>query len=327
LENIKKIKTKRARWLWLIPIIFIGFNVGFYKEERAEWVNDNHPYPAAKEYLVKANMCLAYGLLLTSLPFADEETFFVRSIIKLQHYFVEKAKEHIPDTDAEKEMYWYVFKHTYIIRKSKKVYLRHGYSYDQVREILDEMWPVIEGIAEKDLKDPEFIEMRFGAFGNLAYLYSVNEPIYWYDEKTKNVDMNKAYKDTGKTERIYKLFHYFLKIDSLYKTEYPKVYTRRGNVEIDNFTIHMLTKWILNHQISTNSYKKNRGFCDPGRNIYLQYYLASREFLFNELNEPDCTELTTAHIQKNILTPWIDKKIDRVCENLNLTKEETEDGR
>ena len=246
-EGILILKQILRNNIWLsFLLLFIVGNISFYLAERVRWVNDEHLYPKAKEWLVPANMMLVYGTTLTKLPFVDERSFIMIPIIKLQDYFVSKWEENLPDDDAEKYLGWYTFKlRTYIVPNANSVvlYNENTYSFDETRTANDEAWKTIEAMVQYKSKDKEFNEIRYTAFLTLSHLYKTNVSAYWYDGSTFH--KKQMFADREKMQRFYKLYEYLISMDNFYKTHYPNIFEKLNDTYYKNHVNFEVTDYIL----------------------------------------------------------------------------------
>ncbi|MFA5353384.1 MAG: hypothetical protein WC291_04080 [Thermodesulfovibrionales bacterium] len=328
-DNASQQWSRKGR-LWKIIllnliVIIVGIHLVAYQRESARWAG--HPYPEAKKSLIKANFGLLYGRFLTSIPGINEKSLIMRPIKSLTDHYVEEAMRYIPDTDGEKEMYWYVFRWGYIVWTAKGTVLNRNeaYSNDEVRQILDEMWPVLEGIGTKEIKDPIFIEMRYAALGNIAQLYFVNQPLFHIDWEAREFDWPVLWKDEVIAERNQKLFHWLVNLEKLYAEKYPEIVKkadRDPNRPIErNKRFQLASGSILAHQIVTGKYRNNPDFCNFDKDIYLKYYLDTRGYLLNLMKSPE-----TSAAKKEELKYFIDKKVDKLltnaCKNLSISQDD-----
>jgi len=306
--------------IFALLIFFVAVNIMAFLNESKKWAN--HPYPEAKQYLVKANIVFGYGVMLTQLPFVNEKSIIMKPIKILLNHYVEEAKKHIPENDAEREMYWYVFRYYFIQKHARSVNLdgNNTYSTDEIKKILDEVWQVIEGISTKDIRTPLFRELRYAGMGNLSSMYLVNEKAYYENWHIFNV--TDSYKNDEKILRYYRLFGYLVKMDNFYKDKYPEIVRKHGNQMIDNRNYYRCTSRILGYEIFTQKYKANNEFCNPEKNMYLKYYLDSRKYLVDFVENKNSDELKVNQTKKYVLNRDNENQISEVCTQLNIKKED-----
>ena len=314
----KKRLTKKGIIFIVIILFFISYIISLYSLEKEKWVNNN-PYPKAKEYLVPANMLMLGTVVLSKVPFIDERSLIMKPLISMQDYYIEKWQENLPDDDAEKYLGWYFFRlNTLIVPnvRSTILYTDEIYSFEEVREMLDKIWFTLEKLHKHKAKDLEFEEMRYTAFLKLSYLYVDNAMAYWYNEREKAVNTYILDNDK-KVERFIELYDWLQEIDAYYKNNYPEVYEKNRSTFYDEKRIHQLMVWVLDYYNYANRYKQINGYCDNSKNIYLQEYLTSRSNLL-DLKAKESAMGQNA-IDKT-LSDFTDKRLNAVCNNLNLKK-------
>ena len=312
-ENIQKKYSK----LKLFIIFFIVSNIIFYFNVRSKWMYEGQPYSQAKEWRIPSDMMMVYCSWLVKLPFVDERSLILKPFFSLKDYFTHKWEENLPIDDAERYMDDY-FKYRFFIVPnigSTVLYGTHIYNYDEVRNMLEEVWFIIDKFATLKAKDKEFEEIRYMGFNNLSYLYVTSAMAYWYDGKT--IDYESLSKDTKIMKRFIALYYYIKKMDKYYKIMNYKLYKQSKNDFVLNKRAHRLLVWILDYLTITKQYESQKEYCNSNKNIMLKEYIETRNNLL-DLKKGE-TQLGQRSIEK-ALSDFTDENLNKICKNLKFIK-------
>ncbi len=303
--------------LFIVPL-FIVANLGTYQLQRSAWINKNHPYSEAKEYLVGANILWLYGKIITSIPFVDENSLIMKPIINLQDYFIRNWQKNIPKNDAERYLGWYLFRlDSYVVPKIPSLILYdEPYTFDEARNMLDKTWYILDNITKYKAKDKEFEQMRYIAFQKLSYIYIKSVMAYWLnDDKTINYTL--LNNDHKRMKRFIRLYDELYKMQNHFKQTDPKIYQNGKHKWFDNIRLHKLTAWIFYYFTIIKQYEIQKDYCNPSKNSMLKDYLITRNNLLDLKNV--ATKMQDNSIE-SALSDSADTNLNQTCKKLNLKK-------
>ena len=307
--------NQKRNIVFIIVAFFISFVISNYFIDKAKWLDGEHPYPKAKEALIKADTIMIPIKVLHSLPLIDEKSAILQPLLSLQDSYIKQWQENIPNDDAEKYLGWYLFRLNSLIipnLESMALYKDGFYSFEEVRTLLDKIWLDMEMLAKYKAKDEEFEQMRYIAFMKLSFLYVRNLISYWNDEN-RNFNNRNFNNDFEQMENLLKLNKYINDMQNYYKKTDNKIYQVALNDRMDYARTHSLMFWILDFYNDSEKYKEFDGYCEIKKNSYLKKYLSSRAKLIDMLHNGD-------NSVDNTLSDYTDESLNKICPQLNLKK-------
>lgn len=264
----------------ILVFLFLLFNVSLYYNQRRQWVNKDHAYLDAKEYLAFGIVVNFYKRIL--LKVVDIDNPIVTPLNRLHDLVMQKGFAFIPESDGERAMWRQLFYYGFCNDKlMMKDGLPVGFGHISPRRVkmLDDVYRNIEEMA-RPIADKEINEIRFIIFPLFVSFYERNQ--LWYYGNTLNESARLALvQDKEKIERNAKLIQWLVDFQAEWE-KYPSVQQR-----INRFArVLDLFHWLTVERMTENMvFEKLTDLTFSCDDYHVGLYLKSRGELLKALEK------------------------------------------
>lgn len=209
IEKVFLYKLIKNRFFkWSILAYFSAFTF-FYINQAIKYFGGDRAYPQAKAYAIAADTLYFWHSVGINIAISRGWGDYARlirpedkldtKIQKVQDFFLSKMYQYIPETDGEREMWYYKYKQFYM---AKIRYLPDSVHnpHPRLSNIMDGMYDSSYKLYSKPIKDKEFdkeryipiAQMSFYLISNIAY-YATYEHIEYKKKVFKFMDNKKLF--------------------------------------------------------------------------------------------------------------------------------------
>lgn len=191
---------KNRFFKWSILAYFSAFTF-FYINQAIKYFGGDRTYPQAKAYAIAADTLFFWHSVGVNIAISrgwGEYDRLIRpedkldtNIQKVQDFFLFKMYQYIPETDGEREMWYYKYKQLYM---AKIRYLPDSIHnpHPRLSNIMDSMYDTTHKLYSKPIKDKEFNKERYIPIAQMSY-YLISNIAYYasyeHIEYTKKIYM------------------------------------------------------------------------------------------------------------------------------------------
>lgn len=222
---------KNRFFKWSILAYFSAFTF-FYINQAIKYFGGDRAYPQAKAYAIAAdtlyfwhsvgiNIAISRGWGEYDRLIRPEDKLDTK-IQKVQDFFLSKMYQYIPETDGEREMWYYKYKQLYM---AKIRYLPDSIHnpHPRLSNIMDGMYDTTYKLYSKPIKDKEYDKERYIPIAQMSY-YLVDN-IAYYATYEKGIGFDKR---ISRFMDDKKLFQRQIDYATLLDNVYTKIQTDTG---------------------------------------------------------------------------------------------------
>jgi len=177
---------KNRFFKWSILAYFSAFTF-FYINQAIKYFGGDRAYPQAKAYAIAADTLFFWHSVGVNIAISrgwGEYARLIRpedkvdtKIQKVQDLFLSKMYQYIPETDGEREMWYYKYKQLYM---AKIRYLPDSIHnpHPRLSNIMDDMYDTTYKLYSKPIKDKEFDKERYIPIAQMSY-YLISNIAYY----------------------------------------------------------------------------------------------------------------------------------------------------
>lgn len=276
---------KNRFFKWSILAYFSAFSF-FYINQAIKYFGGDRAYPQAKAYAIAADTLFFWHSIGVNIAISrgwgeydrliQPEDKLDTKIQKVQDFFLFKMYQYIPETDGEREMWYYKYKQLYM---AKIRYLPDSIHnpHPRLSNIMDSMYDTTHKLYSKPIKDKEFDKERYIPIAQMSYYLVDNFAYYATYEKSINPDkrMLKLMEDKA-------LFQRHIDYASLLDNVYIKIKTdqkvAKAFDEKSPYSLGLLYGGILSSYDHINTFNTRNGNY-PCETIEMQKLVSyTREF-------------------------------------------------
>lgn len=182
---------KNRFFKWSILAYFSAFTF-FYINQAIKYFGGDRAYPRAKAYAIAADTLFFWHSVGVNIAISrgwGEYDRLIRpedkldtKIQKVQDFFLSKMYQYIPETDGEREMWYYKYKQLYM---AKIRYLPDSIHnpHPRLSNIMDSMYDTTYKLYSKPIKDKEFDKERYIPIAQMSFYLVDNFTYYATYEK------------------------------------------------------------------------------------------------------------------------------------------------
>ncbi len=213
---------KNRFFKWSIVAYFSAFTF-FYINQASDYFSSQRAYPKAKAYAIAADTVLFWQSVGINIKLNRGFGVFYRlirpedkvdtKIQEVQNFFLSKMYQHIPQSDGEREMWFYKYKQLYM---AKIRYLPDSIHnpHPRLSNIMDGMYNTSYKLYEKPIKDKEFEIERYLPIAQMSYYLLSNIAYYATYERSNYID--KIYKFSANKQLFQKEIDYTKLLENVY---------------------------------------------------------------------------------------------------------------
>ncbi|ORJ52427.1 hypothetical protein, partial [Geothermobacter hydrogeniphilus] len=169
---------RRKKALCFVLIVFFVYHLGFYIQQRQQWMGEDNAHLDAKEYFVAGQVLYGFRALLTR--FIHPDIVVLWPLNALQEKIFEDGTKLLPKQDGERYVWqqlWFLYPYTRTLRETWDGD-RRKYSPNMVK-LLDRCWDSLQGMATRPFADAQMEhEQYYRNFPALAFYYNLNRSQY-----------------------------------------------------------------------------------------------------------------------------------------------------
>jgi len=187
---------KNRFFKWSVVAYFSAFSF-FYINQAINYFGSQRAYPKAKAFAIAADTVLFWQSVGINIKLNRGFGVFYRlirpedsvdtKIQEVQDFFLSKMYQYIPESDGEREMWFYKYKQLYM---AKIRYLPESVHnpHPRLSNIMDGMYNTSYKLYEKPIKDKEFDIERYLPIAQMSYYLLSNIAYYATYERSNYID-------------------------------------------------------------------------------------------------------------------------------------------